>query len=427
MEDNPDALEGFTVDELQNTRMHGVSPFMFAIKNGLNRVVAYMIDHGVDLNAPTAKYTPIKMAIAAENDEAFKLLIQHGASVDTTMFSTLFHNLSLNPNSVGLREMLRTVLAIPGMVIPSDTPTGKSLLYEAFRYDLDDETIQLLVQTGVTSTPANLNVKQKSNNVVTKRISEMRTQTAAEKFGASLFVNAAYMDIPWLRRQIAYIHGLNNADKIILAAYTYLGDTFLNAFLRGMFDAPKFLSAMRREPLTGAFHTYILMRRGLTLESVRRGEFMEDLERNYVAYLEAYRDDLQRVITSAPRPSRAIKVFRGIKHAEYMIAELERSDLFETQDFQSTSLSDMRAVDFSRYHEMFGKYKYGTVMEIVLDELTPCLFMEPVSKFDQEMEILLPMGLRFKHSQTLVKRVDTVSRPSRTFKIQVIEMEGVPV
>jgi len=113
--------------------------------------------------------------------------------------------------------------------------------------------------------------------------------------------------------------------------------------------------------------------------------------------LSAYSNDLKRIIENAPRVLSPVTVYRGFKTEEHL-----RGLEYVNADFVSTSLSVVKAIDFSSLPSSFYIHRvtppveyYGGVYEITITPDIPCLYLHLKSKVQNEFEILLPPGLHF--------------------------------
>lgn len=230
----------------------------------------------------------------------------------------------------------------------------------------------------------------------------------------------------WIKKQQLFSASLSSRDRAILQSYTYTGDTLLNNYIRGTLG--DITSTMFSKATRGFMYAFFmgyylydqydafksqltLPRRlsllkeyaenGITQFRVNLGYFYEIVEDNMDFFrnpdniaplLEAYKQDLIRIIAAAPRLTQPLTVYRGFR-SEAHLRGLE----YENNDFISTTLYLPKALDFSEcYGPGPGCLNYhGGVYEITIDKQIPCIYMELNTLAAEEFEILLPPGLHF--------------------------------
>jgi len=225
----------------------------------------------------------------------------------------------------------------------------------------------------------------------------------------------------WLRKQYAYISSLSYRDRDILNSYTRFGYTIINHFIRGALTTDMIKAFLKtKEQDNISFLGYFLFDQYDTFATVIRlphrlamleydGEaklntavivdiFKENAEffvkpRNFAPLLAQYRDDLHNIIAGAPRLESPLVVYRGFQ-SEAHLRGLE----FIDESFVSTSLSvDIAAKSFAKkeFNADISSNVFGGVYEIMIDSQIPCIFMQFISHFPEEYEILLAPGLHF--------------------------------
>ena len=255
----------------------------------------------------------------------------------------------------------------------------------------------------------------------------------------------------WVRQQQLYLHSLSLKDEEIIKSYTMFGDTLVNNFSRGtlhnldeMFEdahstfsshkyALNFLGyylfdqydafASRMElppqlslitPMTrnnpyadaGLPNVEFIVNDEVVLQILNRNRAFLIIPVNIAPLLASYKQDLIRIIASAPRLSRPLVVYRGFKSEKHMKG-LE----YENVDFVSTSISATSALRFSNC--IGPTYATGTTIiryacgmyEITIDGTIPCIYMEPNTIHSREYEILLSPGLHFSFSDKIQYKI----------------------
>jgi len=108
------------------------------------------------------------------------------------------------------------------------------------------------------------------------------------------------------------------------------------------------------------------------------------------AYIDAAKmfvDDLKRIINNSPPINEETIVYRGSKTLYYSTTNLET---FKNNTFMSTSYSISSPVNF--INERFK----CCIKKIILKPGAKALFMDCITQYDQENEILLPPDTEFK-------------------------------
>ena len=235
----------------------------------------------------------------------------------------------------------------------------------------------------------------------------------------------------WLREQVAFIKELPTRDYNILTSYTRNGDVLVNSYLRGTLrtNTTELIRASLEvsddypsRPVALAYSLYDqfpeLTRTGrLTLlEGVKTKadlldeegdinmELVRDLMTANLAYfgnaanlgtlLEQYRRDLVSILERAPRAPHAFTVFRGLQ-SESHARDLE----FRNIDFLSTSMSPEYAAKLftrkitDKVADLVPQTYRCCMYELEVRPDVPCLYMQFVSQYPNEYEILIAPGM----------------------------------
>lgn len=243
----------------------------------------------------------------------------------------------------------------------------------------------------------------------------------------------------WLEAQTAFIlTGLSNRERNILISYTRHGDRLANNYLRrtlrddlhdlmseiiaGPTDYPhysvplayslldqidtlmrekKHLLAIpddwvgdRRKPSSlllggGADGSEVSMEAVAAFMEANRAFF--DSPRQIESLLAQYVRDLYEIMKKAPRAPHTFTVFRGFKSDSYLTS-LD----FRAVDFLSTSLSPETVYNHFLFHKSDARIMRlysGSVYEMNVSPSVPCIYMESMSQFPGEFEILIPPGV----------------------------------
>ena len=240
----------------------------------------------------------------------------------------------------------------------------------------------------------------------------------------------------WLERQKAYVTGLPKRDRDILASYSSHGDRLVNSYCRGTLTHFPDLLARTLEhdkniPLAysiydqydgeiarlaeGYFGEHwrtreVLVKKNGELDMGKiRSIIFENMEyfshiENVRSLLEQYKQDLIRIIDAAPRSRKRLVLYRGIQDESHV-----KTSRFRNQDFLSTSVLPGASLTFAKRYEMplasaatYVETPFiGGVYEFTLDPNIPCIYMEYVTSYPTEYEVLLPPGLEI----TLGKKI----------------------
>ena len=127
------------------------------------------------------------------------------------------------------------------------------------------------------------------------------------------------------------------------------------------------------------------------------------------------------MILRAPRPRAPIKVYRG------MGSERQKSLRFTAMDFWSTSISPEAALEFAR-----GVTRsYSTICciyEITINPGVPCMFLDPISKVENEMEILMVPSTIYKSAADVRKKgLYPMKGMDKPIYIYTVELEAVGI
>lgn len=131
--------------------------------------------------------------------------------------------------------------------------------------------------------------------------------------------------------------------------------------------------------------------------------------------------EIMDVILRAPRPLAPVKVYRG------MGSERQKSLRFTAMDFWSTSISPKAAMEFARgkTHMMS---EICCIYEITINPGVPCMFLDPISKVENEMEILMVPSTIYKSAPTVRKKgLYPMKGMDRPLYVYTMELEAVGI
>lgn len=268
----------------------------------------------------------------------------------------------------------------------------------------------------------------------TSTLASDRTTKALELRNSHFIRPEVHGVADWLLRQKAYIAGLSKRDKDILASYSSHGDRMVNSYCRGTLTHFPDLWASSLEhdkiiPLAYSiydqydgeiarlaeefFGVHWVSRNVLTkvngdLNMGRvRSLITENLDyfsriENVASLLEQYKQDLIRIIYAAPRSRKSLVLYRGIQDETHV-----KSSHFKNKDFLSTSILPGASLTFAKRYELLGNTPsistpfIGGVYEFTLAPNVPCIYMEYLTSYATEYEVLLPPNLEI----TLGKKI----------------------
>jgi len=249
-------------------------------------------------------------------------------------------------------KLLTTYNANPNILDNNNKPP----LYYSKNKDIT--TILKYITSNQIYTTHTKNIIKTSPNYITSyrlQIPEIQMGVQIEKFKPS---------IQFLEEQTFYIQNLDRVDKEILQFYSYQGDRLMNAYLRNSLDKNK------------AKKTLIENKKVLTLYFITNNIIPENItDIQLLNILTDFISRITRIMSNAPKLDKDIVVYRG--------------QTTETNNFNSLGLLST-TIDYSMAQQ-FGEY----INHIILPKGGECLWMESISEYPGEKEILLPFRICF--------------------------------
>jgi predicted Ser/Thr protein kinase len=216
------------------------------------------------------------------------------------------------------------------------------------------------------------------------------------------------IDTKWLVAQDKYIRSLSSRQLFTMYGYSYNGDSWAHAYLDGRFSFSLFKSAVNS--LGGQYFAFFFQARDFY--KINTGNIDKDYkevlarirtesdEKNIKYIMNMFINELNEIIRKAPTVTRTFIVFRGQKDDRYMAGMI--GNTYTTERFCSSSVSGRISKDrFSGGH---------TLQRITLLKGSKCLLMFGATKFEDELEILLPRGSTY---QIVKKRTNVNSNSSK--------------
>ena len=252
----------------------------------------------------------------------------------------------------------------------------------------------------------------------TRKVSLKYTQYLAHKqllfvYGKNVnsFENVRISDIidtKWLVAQDKYIRSLSARQIFTMYGYSYNGDSWAHAYLDGRFNFSLFKTAVPGPTANNYFAFFFQAR---DYYKINTGDINKDYKavvdrvrvesdvKNIENIMNMFINELNEIIRKAPAVTRTFIVFRGQKDDKYMSGMI--GNTYTAERFCSTSVDGTVSKDrFSSGH---------TLQRITVLRGSKCLLMFGVTKFDDELEILLPRGSTY---QIVKKRANVKSNKS---------------
>jgi predicted Ser/Thr protein kinase len=252
----------------------------------------------------------------------------------------------------------------------------------------------------------------------TRKVSLKYTQYLAHKqllfvYGKNVnsFENVRISDIidtKWLVAQDKYIRSLSARQLFTMYGYSYNGDSWAHAYLDGRFNFSLFKTAVPG-PTSNNYFAFFFQARDYY--KINTGDINKDYKavvdrvrvesdvKNIENIMNMFINELNEIIRKAPAVTRTFIVFRGQKDDKYMSGMI--GNTYTAERFCSTSVDGTVSKDrFSSGH---------TLQRITVLRGSKCLLMFGVTKFDDELEILLPRGSTY---QIVKKRANVKSDKS---------------
>ena len=223
-----------------------------------------------------------------------------------------------------------------------------------------------------------------------------------------------------------YILDLNLYDKYTLRGYTFKGDRIANQYClyyehtsNKVFE-PEFLSYVKSIPkdskLKNKFMCYFFQFRKILAENrsqlsdidsddikiitgddlvasyykveevCKNNSFSDDF---WVQVIKLFVTDLERIIENAPTLNHNLEVFRGVR-SHYYSNKLGK--IFKNINFTSTSINPDSSSQFRDLDFQSG----CCFTKFIIHPGVKCIWMDPVTEFDNEAEILLLPNQSFK-------------------------------
>lgn len=198
------------------------------------------------------------------------------------------------------------------------------------------------------------------------------------------------IDKEWIYKSISYVENLPKLYKFMLRGYTYHGDELVNTYLRNK-DAIKSHPLLRvvNKKYGIAYAVQLFAENGIDFESyIKENGYItkegsnaieellsETSDDQIIKCIDKYIFELVSIIDAAPRLSKQITVFRGVKDDYF---SKEEGKVVSNKGFVSTTFDINTVKDFSNYY----------IYRIQLNINTPCICLIDFSEHG-EFEVLV--------------------------------------
>lgn len=196
-----------------------------------------------------------------------------------------------------------------------------------------------------------------------------------------IFNNKQLIDYEWIEKQMHYIDNLSDRQRHIIRAYTIYGDRFVNYYLRNMLT-DRIIYNLLEECIKNNENPFLYQHRDKT--------GMDNIDNIYKSniyiYIITFINEFTDIIKNAPRLTKTIKVFRGVRNGEFIVKSLQENkqngqQFMKNTEFISTTIYLPSIINF-----MKGDC---CLLELYIEPTTPCLFTAHNSRRRNEFEITL--------------------------------------
>lgn len=281
------------------------------------------------------------------------------------------------------------------------------------------------------------------------------------------------IDSDWIKQMNSYINNLSTKDLYTIVGYTFYGDTVANNYMRRNLNKIKFTNEMSSldkwvtnyyplffqaiEYLDTVGDVFAIIKDGkdVSLEiksnsfyntnvaashmfnkKMNLSTILREINNKSIKFsdkyiilfnigrylsftkfwqevIRLYIKDLNRIIHNSPSLTTPIFVYRGVKNDYYLKGK--QGNVYKTNSFVSTSINLSSALRFAGHNCCFKR--------ITLLPGTKALLIAGVSRYKQEIEILLPCDAQFylTTQKRYVSKVTTEMCPLKTNEILVTD------
>jgi predicted Ser/Thr protein kinase len=202
------------------------------------------------------------------------------------------------------------------------------------------------------------------------------------------------IDMTWFQKQNKWLKSLSPREIFLMFGYSHNGDVWAHAYLDGKFNMKMFIDKVKS--LTGnEYFAFFFQARDFYKISTGnlKTDYTEVLKRvraeknpEYIKSItQMFIDELSALCAKAPATTKPFVVWRGVKDDKYMTGIKDKQ--YTLNRFASTSVYGDIAVHFAH-----AGGSAQTVQRILVMPGSKCLLMFGTTKYDSELEILLPRG-----------------------------------
>jgi hypothetical protein len=224
----------------------------------------------------------------------------------------------------------------------------------------------------------------------------------------------------WLKEMNNYVSNLSTKYLYTMVGYTYYGDVVANNYMRNTLSETKFMEDLKNVAIWTTYHPLFyqaidLIRKTDDISSIlskpdassvtkvmtllknvnlpinevyvnlRKNATLFSYDKFWKSVIQAFIDDLNRIIMNAPPIKTTMVVYRGSKDSYYLKGNV--GHVYKTDSFVSTSLDLQSALNFSKGTCCFKR--------ITLLPGTRVLMLAGISHFQNEIEFLLSTKSQF--------------------------------
>lgn len=244
-----------------------------------------------------------------------------------------------------------------------------------------------------------------------------------------------FFDEDWHNDSVDYVNNLSNKDKFMLRAYTRNGDELINTLLRTPEKFVQLMGQLVSRAITKNGNNVIAVQifqiMGIDPEKMitRTGKItadgfihlinytatmpMDEIKRHILQLAE----EIRRIIRAAPRPSKPLRLYRGIKN-DYV--GHNNAENVQLSGFQSMSYSIRSALGFAGNYNETNLQSHSMLYTFTIGPDVPCIAMESISHFEEENEILVDMNL-FAHCEPeFEERIEVQQSNYNYYSLQMV-------
>jgi len=190
------------------------------------------------------------------------------------------------------------------------------------------------------------------------------------------------IDMNYFKEQLEFINSLSERDRAVLASYTHQGDRVINGILRGT--------------LTGASLCEYMKTSNLPFPETPTESNCQTLAKNYLS-------EFSSIFKRVPVLKTKMRVFRGFMPTPgWKPMGFYTKASSPSQEYMSTTYATGSDSLLAEYMDK-DKDNACCVMELILEPGVRALWIEPLSKYQGEREIVIEKGVAIYNGCTRLK------------------------